>query len=156
MSRFSFRLQRVLDLREQKEQAISRQLTQAKHEADVALGMRDDLAMARESAAVAIHAQGARTAGELRAAGIALAHMDLHVDAATEAVVAAASEVETVQGHLTAAFQERRVLDRLKERALETWQNDMVQQDRQLMDAIALSRYGKRTGTTPTSNDPVQ
>lgn len=152
-AKFNFRLQRVLELRERAEQEKARALSSAQHQQEEAEAARDSLAQAREAAALGLHAQGARPAGELRAAELVLAHMDRHVSAATAAAQLAASATETAQLRLNDAFRDRRVLDRLKERALEAWQVDAVQADRQQMDAIALSRFGKRT---PTTNDTVK
>jgi len=46
-----------------------------------------------------------------------------------------------VQEALTAAFKDRRVLDRLRERHEETYRATAEQTDRRAMDDIALSRF---------------
>jgi flagellar FliJ protein len=154
MKKFTFGLQRVLELRERREAEQARRLAVARDEAAARAQERDALAQAHEEAARGVHGQGARSAGELRAVELVLAHMGRRVDAATATAAFAANAVETAQLALNDAFRDRRVLDRLKERALEAWQLDAVRQDRQQMDAIALARFGQRT--TPTNNDPVQ
>jgi flagellar export protein FliJ len=46
-----------------------------------------------------------------------------------------------VKDALTTAFQDRRVLDRLRERHQETYRADTEQTDRRTMDDIALNRF---------------
>ena len=47
----------------------------------------------------------------------------------------------------TAAFRDRKVLARLRERALDGWRADEVKADRRVMDEIALSRFARRNGS---------
>ena len=59
-------------------------------------------------------------------------------------------------GQFTAASQERRVLDRLREKHLEGWQTEQTQIDRQTMDAIALTRFTQKSAATDRENEEDQ
>lgn len=143
MSRFNFRLQRVLELREQHEQAVATRLAAAQDEADRQRRAHEALCAVREAGAervAAAHA-GVPTIGELQNLGYALQQLDAQVSASGHVVQSAEATVMQVQGELAAAFQARRVIDRLKEKQQDQWRAGEAQADRHLMDDIALSRF---------------
>jgi flagellar FliJ protein len=142
---FRFRLQRVLELREEHEQAMARELASAKDAADTARREEETLAAVRDSARAELHAAHADTprVGHLHQLGFVLQSLDQRAQSATEAVQAADVVVDTATAALVDAARDRRVLDRLKERHAETWRAEEAQKDRLQMDEIALGRFGR-------------
>ncbi|HET8654005.1 MAG TPA: flagellar export protein FliJ [Longimicrobiaceae bacterium] len=140
---FKFRLQRVLELRLRKEQSEAQRLADAQREEDSARAACEALARQRDAGArSAADAQtGRATAGQLQNLRFVVDQMSAHVERAQQAQDVAHEAVELRRADFTAAFRDRRVLDRLRERHLEDWRVEEVQLDRQLMDGIALSRF---------------
>lgn len=140
---FKFPLQRLLDLRARHEQEMARQMAVARELADAQRERRDALVSAQEAA----QSQMSRTAGEmptvgqLVSLGYALSHFGEHVTAAEEDTMAAEQAAVLKHQALASAVKDRQVLDRLKDRRLEAHRAEEVSKDRQLMDAIALSRF---------------
>lgn len=146
---FKFGLQRVLDLREKKEQEVATELAAARERAEAARAAAAALAgvrLAGEEQLAAAHA-GASTVGELRQLAYVLDQLDLHIAAAEGVAAERDADVGRAQLDLNAAFRDRHVLDRLKERHLDAHRANAAQADRQTMDAIALSRFGRRDTT---------
>lgn len=143
---FHFRLQRVLELREQHEQAKARALTEAQEAADVARRAHDALTDLHASSRAEVNAaQSAQPrVGHLHQLGYVLQSLEQRVDLAADSVVAANTVVSGAQRELDDAARDRRVLDRLKERHAEVWRNEVAQQDRLQMDEIALGRFARR------------
>src|SRR5438128_1459062 len=130
---FRFPLQRILDLKAKREEEISRQLAEAKTAADETKRVRDSLAAAHEAGRHQLAVSS--SVGEMRTLALVLGHMREHVTAADSDNAAAEATVSEVHTQLTAALQERRVLDKLRERRLEAYQAESTSRDRQLMDA---------------------
>ena len=152
---FRFRLQRVLELRAQKERDAATSLARANEAAEVARAERDALSTARDELATAGQ-NAAATVGELQNLSFLLARLDERVEEAGTAVDAAEQTVQQVQGELLTAHQERRAFDRLRDRHHEQWRTTTGQQDRQRMDEIALARFTHRTppdGSTSPKRD---
>lgn len=143
---FRFRLQRVLELREEHEQAMARELASARDAADAARREEEALAAVRDSSRAQLHAAHAETprVGHLHQLGFVLQSLDQRVQSATESVQAADVVVDAAQGALVDAARDRRVLDRLKERHAEAWRAEEAQKDRLQMDEIALGRFGRK------------
>jgi flagellar protein FliJ len=154
-STFTFRLQRVLELREQKEQAIAGALTQAQGEANRAREAHGQLEAVRQAGAERLAAAHVApgTVGQLQQLGAMLDFIDQHLTVTGTAVTAAEQNVQQVQDQLTAALQERRVLDRLKERHFEAWRTSAAQLDRQLMDDLALQRFIRPDASSSSNQD---
>lgn len=138
---FRFRLQQVLDLREKQERHLATQLAAAigaEREAKDALnGLRAE----REAGAEAANDGQSHSVGELANLAFMMQQLDDRIAGANDVVSAANSSVSQVQEALTAAFKDRRVLDRLRERHEETYRATAEQTDRRAMDDIALSRF---------------
>ena len=147
---FKFRLQRVLELRAQKERDKAASLARANDAADAARAERDALASARDELATTGQ-NAAATVGELQNLSFLLARLDERVVEAGSAVAAAEETVQQVQDELVVAHQERRAFDRLREKHEEQWRTTTGQQERQRMDEIALARFTHRT---PTDGSP--
>ena len=78
-----------------------------------------------------------------------LERLDEHLLATAEDVAAAEQVVAEARAALQLASRDRRVLDRLKDRHAERWQESELQRDRVAMDEIALNRF---TRTRPASD----
>lgn len=148
---FRFPLQRILDIKAKREEEIARQLVTAQTAADDARRTRDTLAAAHDAGREQLASRATPTVGEMRTLSLVLGHLQAHVSAATLENEAAEAAVAQVHSQLTSALQERRVLDRLRERRLEAHQAEAAATDRKTMDAIALTRFAHRDehDTTP-------
>lgn len=168
MTKFSFRLQRVLELREKKEQAAAAQAAAARTQADAAKAAREALETIRAAGRERMHeAHGRMTqlpsVGELRQMGVVLEALDTRVAQASTTHAAAEQTARAAQEQLAAAFRERRVLDRLKEKQQVAWQAEAIRQDLADMDGIALTRFvqdvaaregaGAAPGSSPAHSD---
>jgi len=137
---FRFRLQQVLDLREQHERALASQLAQAmgaEREAQAAL---EGLRAVRTASGEAVMG-GSHSIGELTNLAFILDRLDGQIASASDAVTAAGQTVAQMKDAVTAAFQDRRVLDRLRDRQAESHRVAEGQIDQRTMDDIALTRY---------------
>lgn len=146
MTKFSFRLQRVLELREKKEQAMASQAAAARAQADAARAAREALEHVRAAGRERMHEVHAREAqlpsvGELQQMGLVLEALDTRVAQASTTHAAAEQVARAAQEQLAEAFRDRRVLDRLKEKQQHAWQAEAVRQDLAAMDGIALTRF---------------
>jgi flagellar export protein FliJ len=151
MSRFKFRLQRVLELREEAERARAIALTAAQDSATAARSARDAIDSAREAGRQTL-AQASSTGmqvGTLQQMQLVLGALDSRLLSADGAVVTAESLVRRAQDELRAAFQARQALDTLREKQHETHRQAEVMADRTLMDEIALTRFQSADSTPP-------
>ncbi len=146
---FKFRLQRVLELREKAEQARALALRDAKDHADSVRTQQEAMhslrTLQREGLDAA--ARGLITAGELQHLSFVIAELDARLARATEDVTDAERVAAEAQAALFSASRDRRVLDRLKSRHAERWQDDAMHRDRLHMDEIALSRFSRARST---------
>jgi flagellar FliJ protein len=142
---FTFRLQRVLELREETEQDKSRALASAESVAERARHSRDELLrMQEESRAELLLAQtGLPRVGHLQQLDIVLVALEQRIVQANESVRTAEQFVADARHALEIAARDRQVLDRLKEKHAEVWRKEALHADRQHMDEIALSRFGR-------------
>jgi len=140
---FKFPLQRLLELRELREQAMARELAHARSAADAQREQHDALATARDSAHARVSEAAAQgpTVGELVSLSYAAAQLSERVDAAHEQTVAADAHAEGRREALSSAARDRQILDRLRSRRLDEYRADTALTDRNTMDAIALSRH---------------
>jgi len=138
---FRFRLQQVLDLREKKERNLATQLVQALGDERDAQGTLDDLRAIREAGIDLPTPGAARSVGELSNLAFLLGALDGQIENATDAVGAAGHTVSEVKEALTGALQDRRILDRLRDRHQASHRLSEEQTDRRTMDDIALSRH---------------
>lgn len=143
---FRFRLQRVLELREQREKAEALALADAERVAAVARAERDQLtALHSASRATLSRAQTADpTVGQLQHLDYVLSALDERIGQASADVESSENVVSEARRTLEFAARDRRVLDRLKDKH-EDAHNAVVQhQDRVHMDEIALGRFTRR------------
>jgi flagellar FliJ protein len=138
---FRFRLQQVLDLREKQERSLASQLATAigaEREAKEAL---DGLRAKRDAGSDGVQSGKSHSVGELANLAYMMQQLDDRIAGANDVVCAANDSVSQVKEAFNAAFKDRRVLDRLRERHEETYRVTAEQTDRRTMDDIALSRF---------------
>jgi flagellar protein FliJ len=138
---FKFSLQRVLELKARREQAAAIELARTQAAADEARQAAEALLEAREEGVRQMFSSARPTVGEMRNAGYLLQALNERINQAQTVAEKAESRANESMGVFTVASQERRVLDKLRERHLTAWQTEQVQIDRMTMDTIALSRF---------------
>lgn len=142
---FKFRLQRVLELRELREQQTATRLAQARTAADAAREATAALEALRTDSVERLsrrHAEGA-PAGELRNVSYVLESLNRRIEEANNRTSVADEQVKGLVEEFSAAFRDRRVLDLLRHRRLDEWKATEASADRQAMDGIAISRYAR-------------
>ena len=159
---FKFRLQRILELREQSEQAKARNLASARDSADAAHRAKDEIANLRDHGKQHIDttANSGPRIGHLHQLGFVLASLDERVLLAADAAKLADDDVRIAQGKLDDAARDRRVLDRLKSRHADSWRAESAHKDRLAMDEIALAQFSRKAGLSAaedaaSSNTPI-
>ena len=176
MGVFKFRLQQVLDIRQQTERQAAARLADAEAIADEARLAQQALEAVQERGSQALHQAHANeaTVGQLKTIGYVieqLNHQIIDAQTVVDAVdaslrltdppglldehPAAAQKVSESKTDLTAALQARRVLSRLRDRHFTTWRTaDNAQQLKQ-MDELALSRFVRREDTDNDNSGAV-
>jgi flagellar protein FliJ len=157
MSAFKFRLQQVLELREQHEKQVAAKLAEAESAADEARNAHHALETIRQNGAQALRsAHGSEpTVGQLKTIGYVIEQLNHHIIDAQTRVEMAEQVVSQARTDLTSALQARRVLSRLRDRHFANWRaEDNAQQLRQ-MDELALARFARRDENNPDSGAGV-
>lgn len=139
-----FSLQRILELKERKEQAAAARLAEARTAAvavrraeHAIVSMREVGVSRRSAAAQRAHAR----IGDLQNLSFILERLEQHLDEVRAAVKKADAQVDAAVTDFTEASKERQVLDRLKEKKLEAALLEQADADRKRMDDLALSRF---------------
>jgi flagellar FliJ protein len=147
---FRFRLQRVLDLRQQREQEVATQLAEARSAEERARLAAEELLRARDRGAeIATSAQSRQlSAGELQNLRYVVERMTDQANLAAAEADTAREKVNACMVEFTVAFRDRKVLDRLRDREMDDWRAGEVQADRRLMDDIALARFVRKGGAS--------
>lgn len=145
---FRFRLQRVLQLREQHEQARARELAAARDASDRAMSAEAELQSMRANSKLEIrHAtDGGSRIGYLSRLDEALSSLEERLVVACDAVKEADADVHQARLLLEEAARDRRVLDRLKSHHADAWRSEQAHQDRMRMDEVALIQYARKRG----------
>lgn len=146
MKSFSFRLDRILKLREDAEQAQARRFGEAARvEADLDRQAKE---RARDVSRIADQinpASGARTtAGLLRALHLTSSAAASQLESVEQARAEAESKAEVERAELAKARVERKTLERLKEQQQTTWRETLGRHDQKEMDEIASRHRGPR------------
>lgn len=149
---FRFRLQRLLELREQHEQARARELASARGVAEQASKKEELLEQIKQESLSQLRsaAVDAPRVGLLHQLGTALTSLDERLTDAKSAVKEADDGVRQAQELLDAAARDRRVLDRLKSRHADIWRIEESFKDRNRMDEVALMQYARKAGGSPS------
>jgi flagellar protein FliJ len=150
VSRFQFRLQRVLELREEAERAHAVALNLAEGQAAAARAssmlVRTLRAASQQSLSRASNSGSPVSA--LQQLQYVLGALDVRLQLANSNVITADSLVRRAQDELRLAFQARHALDTLREKQGDVHRAAEQQSDRALMDEIALTRYHNDTSFT--------
>jgi len=154
MSRFKFRLQRLLDLRNKKEQEAASAVAMARSVAEAAVEREEDLATRRDATRQEMLPAEGQTVrvSHLHEVAFLVRALDDRVVDARKASEAAERSVQEKLGELGDAMRDRRVLDRLKDRRSEEWRHEDARQEREVMDAIARDRFAD-SKKPPTTSD---
>src|SRR5205814_6925964 len=126
MSAFKFRLQQVLDLREQTEKQAAAKLAEAESaaaEARVAQKVLETIQQGGSQALRTAHASEP-TIGQLKTIGYVIEQLNHHIVDAQTRVESAEQAVSETRTDLTSALQARRVLSRLRDRHFATWRSE--------------------------------
>lgn len=143
---FRFRLQRVLELREKREQAQAIQLAKAEETASAARSTRDELQAlhAASRAQITSAHRTEPTVGHLNHLGYVLSELDQRLGQASQVVTKAEGVVSEARVSLEEAARDRRVLDRLKEKHTDAFRTEASHRDRVEMDEVALARFTRQ------------
>lgn len=145
MAAFRFKLQGVLDLRQQVEEQSAVGLARARQDADEARRAREDLEAVRDAGrARIVQAHGAGgPVGHLQNMALVVGSMDARIQEADDQCRKADERVVESIAAYTEAFRQRRTLDQLRSRRLEEWRTEQTRTEQQAMDEIALTRHGR-------------
>jgi flagellar FliJ protein len=154
MSRFKFRLQRLLDLRQKKEQEAASAVAAARNAAEAATRREDELTERRDATRQELLPAAGQTVrvAELHEIAFLVRALDERVQDAQKASKAAERSVQEKLGELGEAMRDRRILDRLKDRRSEEWRAEDARQEREIMDAIARDRFADGMKPKPESD----
>ncbi|MBA4070799.1 MAG: hypothetical protein C0497_03045 [Gemmatimonas sp.] len=152
--RFTFRLQRLLALRQMAENAASVTLGSARAAASAIHATQTALSARRAVARDTVFPSAGATRGvaELTRAALLVERIDGHVVEADKAARGADERVRDSLARLGERVQARRMLERLRERHLAEWTLGVERHEREVMDSLARrpSAPGSET-TTPTN-----
>jgi flagellar protein FliJ len=150
-----FSLQRILELRERKEQAVAVRLSSARSVAERARELEEQIeSLKREGIERRMGTPGsASTVGELQNTSYIIEQLEQQLTDARTAVKQADGQVNAVLAEFSVATRERQVLDRLKEKKREAAMLEAADADRKTMDAVALTRFGRRSQTNNGSDE---
>jgi flagellar FliJ protein len=146
MSKFRFKLQKVLELRERLEKESATQLAAARHDADLAQQALRHLQEAKQQGAEeAGKAAEARVpAGELQQIALMIEQLEQHLEAAEQAAREADARVHDMVAEFEKCVTNRQVIDKLKERQIANWREGEQRSDQRTMDAVAIARYTRK------------
>jgi flagellar FliJ protein len=146
MTRFPFRLERLLDLRSRKEREQAEALGCAVRD-EAARRAALAQAQAQLGAAQAQAAQapgGVSLAGVLRNFGLTVTAAETQRDSAAERTAEAGQQVDAERDRYTSAQRDRRVIERLREKRFEDWTREEGRKEQQDMDGLALDRHRRK------------
>lgn len=145
---FKFRLQRVLEMRQQTEQDAATRLAEARNGEEAALVERLRLEAARDEGIehAASSAALQPKIGQLQNLRFLVDRLNDEIAAAQVEVDAAAAQVQEKLDDYSTAFRDRHMIDKLREKALATHRTEEAQADRKVMDSVALARFIRSRG----------
>jgi flagellar FliJ protein len=145
MASFRFKLQSVLDLREQRERESAQGLARARTEAETARQAKENLESLRDAGRVGLakaHGVGGPV-GHLQNLAYVVGQVDDHIERADDACKKADEQVVESMKAFHEAFQERRSIDQLRTRRLEQWRWEENRTEQKTLDEVALTRHGR-------------
>ena len=141
MKRFSFSLQKLLDLREFREKQAELALGKAISARDVIqLELQN---VGRKRVEAAYERQKNNTIQDLLAIENYINRLDKKKDQLLEDLAAAELVVEKVREDYLAATRDRQVLSKLKEKKVAAWHKDGLEEEAAILDDITNSRFRK-------------
>ena len=154
MSMFRFRLQKILELRKQRETESATRLAAAREAATLARRAQAALERLRDESVKVLDSGGesGRVVGELRSVEIVVEHLNRQIQEARGLSQAADEDVKRLLDEFTSAFGERRAVDLLRERQHDEWKANEADKDRKVMDSVAMARFTRRQ-TQATSGE---
>lgn len=148
--RHAFRLERLLELKAKHEEAMAIRLGAAERDARAEREAQAVLEQLREEGRSELRMPAAqRRVGDLRPLAELLDRVSERLDLQAQRVQAADRTVQEAQQRLVAAHQERRVLDRLREKHVDRVRLEAAQADQKTMDDIAVARFLRSTPLDP-------
>lgn len=149
--RFTFRLGRLLSLRERKERDAGAAYSAARARVESLRSAREEVLERRDAArARLLPPPGVRAMpGDAQAMQLLIDQAEARMRWLDQVVQEAETEAETRRAELGLRLRERRVLERLRERQKDTWREDSDRRARDTMDAVALR---VATAGTPTGS----
>lgn len=153
--RFTFRLQRLLALRQMAEDAASVTLGAARTAANAAHATQAALSSRRADARGAMFPSAGTVRGvaELTRAAFLVERIDGHVAEADKAARGADARVHDSLARLGERVQARRMLERLRERHFAEWSLIVDRHEREVMDSLARRQSTPGSETTTPTND---
>jgi flagellar FliJ protein len=142
MSPFRFRLQRILDLRAEAERVQAQVLSEAARAEERERATLDAAAvhLSRCGSQIADAARGASSAGMLSILNLAVQAAATGMAAARDSHTAATVRLAVEEERFGTARQERRIVERLRDRRLAAWSEQASREEQRDLDALARRR----------------
>lgn len=142
MQKFQYRLQKVLDFRQRKEDRLKSELAAAIRTRDAEVAALSALNEKRQKAQKALE-------GHLRNGDIAeiqfsnqfIENLGKKIESQNGIVAKANQEVEQVRAQLTIAAKERKIMEKHKEKKHEEWKEEEKKREAKWMDEMATTIY---------------
>jgi len=145
MRRFSFRLQRVLDIREQFRDELRQELVRKNHERDDELQVLARLE--QESLQIKIEEGGTYSASELVMFGAYSVRLKQLMEQQQQRVAAAIKQVDEVKERYIEASKEAKALEMLRQKRREEYTEQQLKEDGRQLDELAIQRIGQGIGS---------
>ena len=145
MRRFSFRLQRVLDIREQIRDELRQELVRKNHERDEELQVLARLE--QESLQIKIEEGGTYSASELVMFGAYSVRLKQLMEQQQQRVAAAIKQVEEAKERYIEASKEAKALEMLRQKRREEYTEQQLKEDGRQLDELAIQRIGQGIGS---------
>jgi len=147
MKRFRFRLQSVLDYRAHIEEMRERELARAMAELRIAESARDAIATTRqtemEKLRLEVTKRDEMTGWELMARRDYLDRLSWRLAEANESVAAGRQRAKDARDVLMGARRDRRILQKLHDRALDKHRSETAKEEMSLIDNITQARVAR-------------
>jgi flagellar protein FliJ len=149
-----FRLQRVLELREKRQDDAATDLATAREAAARALEAARTLELQQRThlEQVAAVTGGGVSVGQLQNLSLLVQRLGDQVDDAYRVVDSTELQVRERLAQFASAFRDRQVLAKLKQKDLDAWRTAEASADRAAMDDVALSQF-VRAARTATAGE---
>jgi|GEM_PF-2381203 flagellar export protein FliJ len=155
MPRFHFRLQQILDVKQQRERALAVQLAAHAAALQHARELLRVLVEQRDGVLSMLAMQGTGLTSEDVVQGFAYVDAaDARIAAQTAAVEQAERELDALRAALVRCRQEVEMLKALRARAFAAWQRDELRHEEKAADEIATTRYLHLAAANHSNGEP--